>query len=238
MRDRIRLLFRALAEETGISHREAVVAAGALASLIVAVIVALVLLMAGCGARTVPPPRADVAGKGAATPRAARIAGAAVAMDPMPAYPRRWGFGLTITDDTTRFRYNIRALPDCRKPFSAWTDPDFLASIRASDGTFPVTLWRARSGVVTRVEVLRVPAVPCDGSRGSAFFQRTLSSEVFAAGDVAVLEFTPGLFIAEAAQPGAFIHPDASQIDNRSNDAVTRPTVYAQWFDDDTNPLR
>ena len=115
---------------------------------------------------------------------------------------------------------NLQLLSNYWIPEVLWKDRAFLASIGASGGEFPVRIWRHRGGSNGSgnelVDTIRVPAIY------GAFRQYPISPALFESGDVAIIEFTPGLFVAPSADGRIPIAvPFGSEIDNRSNDPET-----------------
>lgn len=87
---------------------------------------------------------------------------------------------------------------------------------QASDGTFPVRLWKRTRGSTAAypVEVLRVPDAP--GS--TVLFP--VRSETFKEGDVVIVEYAVGLLTGALA---------GSEIQNVSGDPVTIPLVHERF---------
>jgi len=113
----------------------------------------------------------------------------------------------------SRFRMNLGLNTNADLPTQVWQGESWLQFIQADSGTFPVRLWIVRGGVPHRMADLRIPA------RRMQFVNVPLAPYGVKAGDLVVVEFSPGLMTSQT--PNGMIGPIVSIIDQTSNDPTT-----------------
>ncbi len=129
--------------------------------------------------------------------------------------------GFMVPVPSASYRVNVLISANANVPPQVWASPAFLTFVGATNGTFPVKLWRLRAGSPpASLGTVRIPA------KQSGSLQITLQALPLRKGDLLAVEYTPAMltFPCTDADNGgghAVCGPSVSTIDNRTNDPTT-----------------
>lgn len=100
--------------------------------------------------------------------------------------------------------------------------PEELLKTYAVNGLLNIHLWRARNGITEHITVLHL--VP----NYTGWSQVSISPEVFKAGDIAIIEWMPGLMVEEDGNKNVLI-PMISDVEPGSSDPTRLPAYRAPF---------
>lgn len=132
---------------------------------------------------------------------------------PLPR-PTRTGYAFPVMYDLGAYRVNVYIVANNDIPEPVWSDVNFRDVIGAQGNLFRVHIWRIRGSRADRVATVDLDAKP------SGFAHYPLGWE-FQKGDLAVVEWNPGIQTRRDQASGMSLLPLASVIDNQSGDPTT-----------------